>query len=284
MNWLERKAQAKLIAKNANKVRKAFKDSLNSDAIARSWVETHPAGGSVSPQMARDWARTHAIANKKPMQLALAGIYASGYTLGERFAKARLAGLKKNASSLTLITPGSNTQIEVVTSVIDWSAWKPGNPAAAALVKPRGGLRNLLDSRKITITDEVINTKLNRIGTALATALEKGYGAKQTAEMIDFVIDDPEAAMVIARTETARAVSIASRDEYENNNVQQVEWIFGEDGTCDICEENADASPIGIGDTFPSGDAEPPAHPNCMCTLVPYYEDLPEDEFTNEEL
>lgn len=268
MNWAEKRAQAKLIAKNATKVRKAFKASINGDAIAQSWAETHPAGGSVSPQTARDWARTHAITNKKPMQNALAGIYADGYVFGERIAKARLAGLKKDAKTEP-----------ITVSVVDWSTWKPGMPSAAALVKPRGGLRSLLESRKITIADEVINTRLDRIGTALSTALKKGFGADETAEMIDAVIDDPEAAMVIARTETARAVSIATRDEYETNNVQQVEWIFGEEGVCDICSENADASPIGIGDTFPSGDAEPPAHPNCMCTLVPYYEpleDLPE--------
>lgn len=272
MNWAEKRAQAKLIAKNATKVRKAFKASINGDAIAQSWAETHPAGGSVSPQTARDWARTHAITNKKPMQNALAGIYANGYVFGERIAKARLAGLQK---------------APVTVRVTNWDTWKPGNESAAALVKPRGGLRSLLDSRRITIADEVINTRLDRIGTALATSLKKGFGARETAQMIDAVIDDPEAALMIARTETARAVSIATRDEYETNNVQQVEWIFGEEGVCDICSENADASPIGIGDTFPSGDAEPPAHPNCMCTLVPYYEpleDLPDlaDEVIDE--
>ena len=269
MKWPSEAAKVRLIAKNANKVRKAFKASIDGDAIAQSWAETHPAGGSVSPQTARDWARTHAITNKKPMQNALAGIYADGYVFGEQTAKAHLSGLKKAPVSV---------------QVTNWSTWKPGNPSAAALVKPRGGLRSLLASRKITIADEVINTKLDRIGTALSTALKKGFGARETAQMIDTVINDPEAAMVIARTETARAVSIATRDEYEKNNVQQVEWIFGEEGTCEICADNADASPIGIGDTFPSGDAEPPAHPNCMCTLVPYYEDLPEESIDETAL
>lgn len=275
MKWPSEAAKVRLIAKNANKVRKAFKDAIDGDAIAQSWEETHPAGGSVSPQTARDWARTHAITNKKPMQNALAGIYANGYVFGERTAKAHLAGLKKDASPISV-------------GVVDWSTWKPGNESAAALVKPRGGLKRLLETRKITIADEVINTKLDRIGTALATSLKKGYGAKETAQLVNKVINDPEAAMVIARTETARAVSIATRDEYETNNVQQVEWVFGEEGVCDICSENADVSPIGIDETFPSGDAEPPAHPNCMCTLVPYYEpleDLPElaDEAAVEE-
>lgn len=269
MKWPEEAAKERLIAKNSVKVRKAFQSSIDGDAVARAWAETHPAGGSVSPQVARGWARAHISAKKKPMQNALASIYANGYVLGARIAKIRLAGLKK----APVATP--------TVSVVNWDTWKPGNESAAALVKPTGGLRSLLDTRKITIADEVINTKLDRIGTALATALEKGYGVKETAQMVDAVIDDPEAAMVIARTETARAVSIATRDNYEKSGVEQVEWLAG-DG-CDICEENADASPLGIGDTFPSGDSEPPAHPNCECALSPYYEDLPEIDDTEIE-
>lgn len=266
MKFIDQRAKAKLTAKNATKIRKAFKLSINGGEIARAWAETHPAGGSVSPQTARDWTRTHAITNKKPMQLALASIYADGYVLGEKIAKAYLQGLKKDASPISV-------------SMIDWATWKPGNPSAAALVKPTGGLRALLDTRKITIADEVINTRLDRIGTALATGLEKGFSYKETAKMVDAVIDDPEAALLIARTETSRAVNVATRDRYESSNVQEVEWLASD--SCEICAENADASPIGIGDTFPSGDSEPPAHPNCECALAPVYESL---ESLDEEL
>jgi len=66
----------------------------------------------------------------------------------------------------------------------------------------------------------------------------------------------------------SRAVSAASRELYADSGVEQVEWLVAEG--CDDCQENADASPIGIDDTFPSGDTEPPAHPNCMCSLAPY--------------
>lgn len=271
MKWPDQAAKGRLVAKHASKIRKAFKKSINGDAIAQAWAETHPAGGSISPQMARDWTRAHAVTDKKPMQNALASIYANAYVLGERIANAYLLGLKKEAKATPM----------PIATVIDWSTWKPGNPSAAALVKPRGGLQALLDTRKITIADEVINTRLDRIGTALATSLDKGFNMQQTAQMIDAVIDDPEAAMMIARTETARAVSIATRDSYERTGVEQVEWLAG-DG-CDICEENADASPIAIGDTFPSGDSEPPAHPNCECAIAPYFEDLPEEDFIDEE-
>ena len=256
MNWPEKATVVRTIAKNATRIRKAFKSAIDGDAIAQSWAETHPAGGSVSPQMARDWTLAHAVTNKKPIEIALSRLYADGYTLGTKVAKTRLTGLKKDAN--------------VGVSVIDWSTWEPGLPSAAALVKPTGGLQSLLATRKIIIADDVIHTKLDRIGTALAKGLEKGFTPKETAKMIDVIIDDPQHALVIAQTEMSRAMSVASRDAYEKAQVEQVEWLVAEG--CEECQDNADASPIGIGDTFPSGDSEPPAHPNCMCALAPYYE------------
>jgi hypothetical protein len=268
MNWPEQKVVARLTAQYATKIRQAFKFAIDGDAIARSWAETHPAGGSVSPQTARDWALAHAVVNQKPLQYALSRIYADGYTLGVKVAKTRLTGLKKG----------------VTANVVDWSTWKPGLPSAAALVKPMGGLKELLDSQKITIANEITRTKLDRIGTALATSLSRGDTARETAKAIDAIIADPQHALVIARTEMARAMSVASREQYQNAGVEQVEWLVAEG--CADCQENADASPIPLGDEFPTGDTEPPAHPNCMCAIAPVFDDsaLPAEGNVPEEL
>jgi hypothetical protein len=268
MNWPEQKVVARLTAQYATKIRQAFKSAIDGDAIARSWAETHPAGGSVSPQTARDWALAHAVVNQKPLQYALSRIYADGYTLGVKVAKTRLTGLKKG----------------VTANVVDWSTWKPGLPSAAALVKPMGGLKELLDSQKITIANEITRTKLDRIGTALSTSLSRGDTARETAKAIDAIIADPQHALVIARTEMARAMSVASREQYQNAGVEQVEWLVAEG--CADCQENADASPIPLGDEFPTGDTEPPAHPNCMCAIAPVFDDsaLPAEGNVPEEL
>lgn len=261
MFWPAEQTAIRLAAKNATKIRRAFRTSMNGEEITQRWVETHPAGGSVSPQMARDWAQAQIIVSKKPMQDALAKLYADGYVLGKVAATAMLAhllGLRKAPTPKQLIQ----------STVVNWETWKPGNRAAAALLKPEGGLESLLASRKITIANEVVSTKLNRIGTILAKALEQGKTPKETAILVDKVIDDPQHALLISQTEMSRAVSVASRDLYEESNVEQVEWLVAEG--CDVCQENADASPIGIDETFPSGDSEPPAHPNCMCALAPY--------------
>ena len=76
---------------------------------------------------------------------------------------------------------------------------------------------------------------------------------------------------LIAQTEMSRAVAVASRELYEESGVELVEWLVAD--PCDLCQENADVSPIRIDETFPSGDTEPPAHPNCVCDIAPYVVD-----------
>lgn len=269
MNWPEQKVVVRLQAQHATRIRQAFKSAIDGDAIAQAWAETHPAGGSVSPQMARDWTLAHAVANEKPLQYALSRIYADGYTLGVKVAQTRLNGLKKS------ITAGA----------VDWATWKPGLPSATALVKPTGGLAQLLNSQKITIANDVVRTKLDRIGTSLASSLSRGETARETAAGINAIINDPQHALTIARTEMNRAMSVATRDRYKEASVEKVEWLVAEG--CEDCQENAEASPIGIDEEFPTGDTEPPAHPNCMCALAPVFDDsaLPaEGELPPEEL
>jgi hypothetical protein len=110
------------------------------------------------------------------------------------------------------------------------------------------------------------------VGTLLARALERGWTPNEIKEQIaDAIDDDTDRALTIAQTEMSRAVTTASRELYEESGVELVEWLVAD--PCDLCEENADVSPIRIGETFPSGDTEPPAHPNCVCDLAPYVTD-----------
>ena len=84
-------AVVRITAKNADKIRAAFKVAIDTDAIAQSFAETHPAGGSITPQMARDWAKVHIIVNKKPLVEALRKLYADGWVTGNLSARYTLA-------------------------------------------------------------------------------------------------------------------------------------------------------------------------------------------------
>jgi hypothetical protein len=69
----------------------------------------------------------------------------------------------------------------------------------------------------------------------------------------------------------SRAVSVATVDAYKDFGVEQYEWLSLD--PCEICGGNSDAGPIAMGEEFPSGDTEPPAHPNCRCTVLPVIQD-----------
>lgn len=48
---------------------------------------------------------------------------------------------------------------------------------------------------------------------------------------------------------------------------QKHKWIDERATACDACAGNAAAAPVKIGSAFPSGNLQPPAHPNCQCHL-----------------
>jgi len=256
MQWPAHGATVRIAAKHADRIRKGFQKAFNADDIVERWFHSHIGSESTTTQQARDWARTSITPDKKYLLDALKPLYADGWVLGTVSGQYMLRGIEK--------APKADA------TVVDWETWKPGNQAAAALIKPKGGLQNLLDRRGIVL-DGITDTKLNRIGTVLGQALAVGITPKDVAVLVDQVINDPQQALVIAQTEMSRAVSVASRDLYETSGVEQVEWLVAIG--CEDCQENADASPIGIDEVFPSGDTEPPAHPNCMCALAPYMVD-----------
>jgi len=183
--------------------------------------------------------------NTQPISDALQEAYGSGWAFGEVQAQAQLGG-SFNANF--------------------WDDWQPGNEGAAALVDPSGGLQSLLDRSGITI-DDLINTTYDRIGTALAISISQGLPVSETAKAINERLRDPARAMVIARTETCRAVVESSVSEYRDAGVTQVEWLGGDPCT-EICEQNVGVI-VTLGEDFPSGDEYPPAHPNCVCDVAP---------------
>lgn len=73
---------------------------------------------------------------------------------------------------------------------------------------------------------------------------------------------------VIARTETANALSQSSLDSMNDMGIDGKEWIWGGD-EWDECGENEAQGVIPVGQAFSSGDMAPPAHPNCICAIAP---------------
>lgn len=93
-----------------------------------------------------------------------------------------------------------------------------------------------------------------------------------------------ERATMIARTETRKADMGGQMTAYkESGVVQGTEWSTSNDDlVSDICQGNADAGVVPLGDAYPSGDTAPPGHPNCRCcviaTLIPQDDDGSSDD------
>jgi hypothetical protein len=287
MNRLQRQqysAKIRLAAKHADAIHKAIRNSVDVKSIAEDFFSHHDMS-NLTTQEARTWTLLHVKPKTKELNKALTKLYADSYVLGQD------VGL----SSILKVTINKAPTLKDIKRVqtTDWANWKVGNRAAARLLKPPNGLRNLLNSRDVTIQG-VSKTTLDRIGTQLAYALREGlaprsitpaiaellgapspertaYLIQQGYKEIDAMLSDPERALMIAQTEMSRAASIASREMYQDSGVELVEWLTAD--PCDECQENEDVSPIGIDDSFPSGDTEPPAHPNCVCSLSPYVVD-----------
>ena len=270
-------AKVRLAIEHATLIQRAFNNYVDVNKIVQEWLDTGNTS-EITTAQAREWARVHVYADDSSLNKALRIIYAEGYTLGEDIGITAVANVVVHKAAKP-----------VKPTPINWKDWKPGNKAAANLLNPPRGLSTLMDSRGVTLTG-IRGTTIDRIGTQLAYALQQGLPPKEIAPAIegilaplrerianelsaniDSLLSDSERALNIAQTEMSRAVSVAARDQYENSGVEMVEWLVAEG--CDDCQENADVSPILIDDTFPSGDTEPPAHPNCMCSLAPYVVD-----------
>lgn len=266
-----KRLESKLVARHAPSIRAGLEALFNSEQILDAWYSLHhpidnpnenmPA--VVQSNMARSWLRTQFTPKDRTiLNNALARLYADAWVFGRQltlYDLARKVGMRK-------ATPSRDDLAQALQT--NWNNWKPGNAAAAALLKPPGGLQTLLSRRGVTIQG-ISNTTLDRIGTALAEGLEQGLSRSDIADDIDGIIDDSERALMIAGTEMRSAVVESSMDLYRDSGVEMVEWLVAD--PCDLCQENADQSPIGIDEQWING--QPPVHPNCRCDVAPYVVD-----------
>jgi len=77
-------------------------------------------------------------------------------------------------------------------------------------------------------------------------------------------------AELIARTETANALSTASLDSMKDMGIEGKEWVTaGDDRVSDECLSNEADGVIPVNQAFSGGVMAPPQHPDCRCTVAP---------------
>ena len=169
-----------------------------------------------------------------------------------------------------------------ISNVVDWGTWTPGNPEAAAKLlntKRTPGLRGLVEKRFVTIKG-MNDTQYKRLGNILKAGLTRGDNTSTIASNISAYMNrDRSWAETVARTETRSAVTEASLDSYRDAQIEMVEWLTA-DGGCETCGEYEDMGPVPLDEGF--GDVDgPPAHPNCLCVILPVISDTLSNDVTD---
>ena len=261
MKWRAHEVDGRIAAKNALKIRAALRQGANWKRIFEAYKRTQPAVSDNPAQdraRARAWAMLNVSFNNEALGAALRRVWAEGFALGivsAEDAVRQARELKKADES----------------DYLDWKNWKPGDAAAALLLKPTRAFLRLLELFGITIRG-IDQTGYERLGTALSDSIALGLSPTRAAKLIQDAVSDPARALTIAITETNRAISRATVERYQNYGLQEMEWATS--SPCDKCAQN-EGQVVTIGSSFDSGATQPPVHPNCRCALLPV---IPNDE------
>jgi len=255
------KADGRLAAKNAVKIRAALRQVADFKRVFNKYQETQPQPTDNPAQdraRARSWIMLNVYINDEPLRLAVTRAWQEAFILGEVAADEWLRKTREANKA---------DDIEV-----NWDTWKPGDVNTALNIKnfQKYLAKVNADSYFKTFNKEtVIN-----LGTALSDSIELGLDAESAAVMISKHVASPSRALTIAITEQNRAMSFSTIERYKDAGLAKMEWAVSD--PCDVCAKN-DGQVIQIGQSFASGDQQPPAHPHCRCVLLPVIPGMEEE-------
>jgi hypothetical protein len=260
------KADGRLAAKNAVKIRAALHQVTDFKRVFDKYQETQPQPTDNPTQdrvRARSWIMLNVYLNDEPLRQTVMRAWAEAYVLGQAAAGEWIAKAERANKA---------DDIEV-----NWDNWKPGDKATALLIKPTKGFNDYLTMVNADSYFKKFNKEtVENLGTALSDSIAAGLDAESAAVMIGRHVASPSRALTIAITEQNRAMSFGSIQRYKEAELTQMEWAVSD--PCDRCAQN-DGQVILIGQAFASGDRQPPAHPHCRCVLLPVipgFEEAPE--------
>ena len=119
------------------------------------------------------------------------------------------------------------------------------------------------------------DTTLDKLRKTLAEGVANGEKIPSLASRVSAVYDEAKGsrAIKIARTETSAASNNGALQAYDQSGVvKEKEWLRGGGEECDICDSLEAEGPIPLHSSFSGGFDAPPAHPNCICTILPVIE------------
>jgi hypothetical protein len=237
------------------RIRDAMSDAVDTGKLAEAWQALHPKEITKAiPAVLSQFLAAAARAITRALAAVLPDAWTEGWVLGQQSATAVLDG-----------------------APVDWAAWTPGDPRAAAQVAGTG-LQQLLAEQHIRIKS-IAQTRLSEIADVLERSigstevhrpplpapLPPVYSTGDVARQLRDVLDKPENAELVAQTEIARAQSAAARQVYRETGRTEVEISTADDDrVCPACQAAEELGPHPVGQP-----PMVPLHPRCRCAELP---------------
>lgn len=247
----------------ASRMQQALADQVDAERLAERWLarelvtDTTPQQEQQRDHPAREAAIAAAVAFLAAQGInltgalaaALAGIWKEGWALG-------------TASAMTVLGTAANDA-----TTFDWAA---GDASAAARILSTASadaLARFKEESQAGVKD-LADGRLAAIARVLAQAKARKTNARALAEALRDVLRDADWSRMTALTELVRASSVAAREAYEAAGITTWRWVT-EPGACPTCLANETAPARTIGEAWPDGSDQPPAHPRCRCGCIP---------------
>ena len=155
--------------------------------------------------------------------------------------------------------------------MITWGKTQAGVPIAFE-GPPISQAVNWAEKRSATLVTGMDEETKKRLAHTISEGIKNKRGVPGLARDIKGTFADmtKHRSELIARTETANALSEASLDTMEEMGIEGKQWITaGDDRVSEDCEANENEGVIPAGQSFSGGTMAPPQHPDCRCTVAP---------------
>lgn len=132
-------------------------------------------------------------------------------------------------------------------------------------------VKDFIEKRSEFFSSSISDTTTKKLLNSLNDGSAKNETLPELVDRVKSIYLEAKTsrAEMIARTEISASANFASIETYKEGGVEKVEW-YNLDPEAEECIMNAGKT-RAIGEDFPSGDTEPPAHPNCRSTLLPVF-------------
>ena len=189
----------------------------------------------------------------------------TGNTIG------RLLGAFNETLETTIEDNISQTYISGTAEMTSWGKTKGGIPISYEGPPVQGAIdfAKTQGAKLVTQMDEETKRRLaDVIGNGIQN--KRGIPGIQRDLRKTFTDMSKYRSELIARTETANALSTASLNSMKDMGIEGKQWITsGDDRVSEECMGNEAEGVIPINQSFSGGVDAPPQHPDCRCALAP---------------